>query len=89
VERSQTVGNNAAPYTDLGLLPRSAGFQPDVSPISNRLCYDRFRVRTELFHRPAGWKPCDTASWKPALLPFGEVRVKCNEACAILAANSP
>jgi hypothetical protein len=48
-------------------LERSAGFQPAISPISNRreLGLDE---RARIAERSAGWKPCDTAGWKPALL---------------------
>src|SRR5437660_1740574 len=44
---------------------RSAGFQPAVSPISNR---PSVAVTLELGigEAPAGWKHCDTAGWKPA-----------------------
>src|SRR5258708_4000504 len=44
----------------------SAGFQPAVSPISNRQC-TAGHVCAEVFERRAGWKHCDTAGWKPAL----------------------
>ncbi|PWU13609.1 MAG: DUF2950 domain-containing protein [Verrucomicrobia bacterium] len=40
----------------------SAGFQPAVSPISNRQT-----VRTPESLRLAGWKHCDTADWKSSL----------------------
>src|SRR5712671_1616351 len=44
----------------------SAGFQPAVSPICNRQTVENIR-RARTFARFAGWKPCDTAGWKPAL----------------------
>jgi len=46
---------------------RSAGFQPAVSPISNRQ-HDRCAGS---IGASAGWKHCDTAGWKPALRPTG------------------
>src|SRR6266567_3564091 len=49
-----------------GRQARSAGFQPAVSPISNRQGVENTR-RAETFARFAGWKPCDTAGRKPAL----------------------
>ena len=39
---------------------RSAGFQPAVSPISNRQRVD-VQQRPQTGLRSAGWKPCDTA----------------------------
>src|SRR5882672_7496587 len=45
---------------------RSAGFQPAGSPISNRQDV-RQVVSPPNIRRLAGWKPCDTAGWKPAL----------------------
>ncbi len=46
---------------------RSADFQSAVSPISNRLGMRR-SARVSTGQTSAGWKPCDTAGWKPALL---------------------
>ena len=45
---------------------RSAGFQPAVSPISNRQIV-AVTVAPSLSGASAGWKHCDTAGWKPAL----------------------
>src|SRR5258708_6294657 len=47
-------------------LRRSAGFQPAVSPISNRQAVD-CHWHAGTYARHAGWKLCDTAGWKPAL----------------------
>src|SRR5713101_695178 len=45
----------------------SAGFQPAVSPISNRQAVRQLPGTVGIV-RLAGWKHCDTAGWKPALL---------------------
>src|SRR5438105_11520940 len=61
------------------LIPRAVGkqassvaqvsnsFQPAVSPISNRQPCESFSA-IHYFEDFAGWKPCDTADWKSALL---------------------
>src|SRR5437868_15321087 len=49
---------------------RSAGFQPAVSPISNRQNVAQDRC-AGFIGASAGWKRCDTAGWKPALRPTG------------------
>src|SRR5260370_4310363 len=51
----------------LSAVRSSAGFQPAVSPISNRQAVHVLPGTVGIV-RLAGWKHCDTASWKPALL---------------------
>src|SRR5258708_11530380 len=53
-----------------GRLRCSAGFQPAVSPISNRQDVDNNRCAA-LNGASAGWKHRDTAGWKPALRKSG------------------
>jgi len=43
------------------------GLEPAVSPISNRQNV-AVTVAPASFGASAGWKHCDTAGWKPALL---------------------
>src|SRR5260370_38669425 len=51
----------------LSAVRSSAGFQPAVSPISNRQAVHVLPGTVGIV-RLAGWKHCDTAGWETALL---------------------